>query len=420
LVMSDNGRTHRYFVKLRPKLQYFLDELSPLFQMSIYTHGTRKYAEGTCKIMDPEGVYFGRRIVSRSDHPELGANKSLAHLLKTDWSMVLIYDDREDVWKGEQGDHLLCAKPFVHFDQQAKGVVVNNAPGLLSLGTKQSADAIADSSDENLPCELEEDDEGLVQAVSTFKKLHQLYFDSTTSGAKISIGSVLHDFRLKILAGCVICFSGVIPITDRNPEKHVLWRTASKLGAKVESTVSEQTTHLLAVGLGGRKTRECLERKDVFVTHCDWLLHCHWNVQHEDESAYSLVPEHCPSLAKAKVLDRAVALGDLIANFVNLQHIYAITPQCRVCVCPCVCVCLEKRPLAPPLLERAGEEEVLPTLKKARCAKEEQGSAQAQERSSLRPSQDESTSDDSSGSSSDDDDWLQELENDVAFADDKN
>lgn len=307
LIMSDNGRAHKYFVKLRPKLQYFLDQLSPYYQMSIYTHGTRKYAEGTCKIMDPDGIYFGKRIVSRSDHPELGASKSLAHLLKTDWSMVLIYDDREDVWKGEQVEHLLCAKPFVHFDQQGKGGAVNNAPGLLSLGTKPTADIVESNANTD-----EEEDDGLVQAVSVFKKLHQQYFDSATDGKKISIGRMLKELRLQILAGCVICFSGVIPVTDPRPEQHPLWRTARRLGAEVESVVTEKTTHLLAVGLGASKTRECLKRTDVFVLHCDWLLHCHWAVEREQETSFFLSSEHQPSLAKSKVLERALALQGMI------------------------------------------------------------------------------------------------------------
>ena len=303
LIMSDNGRSHRYFVKLRPKLQYFLDELSPLYQMSIYTHGTRKYAEGTCKIMDPEGVYFGKRIVSRSDHPELGANKSLAQLLKTDWSMVLIYDDREDVWKGEQGEHLLCAKPFVHFDPQGKGGVVNNAPGVLSLGANNPA-----SGEENGKVSDEEEDEGLVQAVHIFKKLHQQYFNSVTDGYKVSIGHILKELRLQILDGCVVCFSGVIPTTDKHPERHSMWRTARRLGAVVERVVSEHTTHLLAVCLGASKTRACLQRADVFVLHCDWLLHCHWNVERQQEASYFLSSAHEPALAKDKVAERAAEL----------------------------------------------------------------------------------------------------------------
>jgi RNA polymerase II subunit A-like phosphatase len=349
LILTDLGRCDKLFIKLRPKLKYFLDELHPLYHMSIYTHGTRKYAEGTCKIMDPEGLYFGKRIVSRSDHPELGSNKSLAQLLKTDWSKVLIYDDREDVWrKGGQRDHLLCAKPFIHFDKKSLGgekeaAVVNNAPGMISLGgdmptheltsdtgvdesniiTRES-DANKDSSRDSSPDDDDDDDdedEGLVRAVAVFKKLHSLYFAPNSSSpyttssvlpvnefrdaSPLSIGTILRDVRRQILLGCVICFSGVIPKTHRKPQYHPLWVTARKLGATVESDLTDDTTHLLTLGLGANKTTNCLNRKDVFVLHCDWLLHCHWNVKHEDETTFFLVADHSPGEASMKVLHRA-------------------------------------------------------------------------------------------------------------------
>lgn len=332
LIMNEpRGRSHRYFVKLRPKLKYFLEELSPLFQMSIYTHGTRQYAEGTCKLMDPNGVYFGKRIVSRTDHPELGANKSLAHLLKTDWSMVLIYDDREDVWrKGDQGDHLLCAKPFVHFDQKAKGGVINNAPGLLSMQSK--ADQNASSSEEpdtqkkilekvveqvhdnnDKDDDDEEEDDGLVQAVAVFKKLHELYFSSISksgeSNTQVSVGNILHNFRRESLRGCVICFTGVIPIGTRKPKHNALWRIATKLGAEVTQEITPETTHLLGVGVGGEKCHQCLKRDDVFVLHCDWLLHCHWNIRREDEAGFFLSADHKPSLVNEKIEKRISFLG---------------------------------------------------------------------------------------------------------------
>lgn len=373
LIMAEPGRSHLYLVKLRPKLKYFLEQLSPLYQMSIYTHGTRKYAEGTCKIMDPDGVYFGRRILSRSDHPELGATKSLAHLLKTDWSMVLIYDDREDVWrKGGQGDHLLCAKPFVHFNEKEKGVL-NNAPGLMSMGTtpKENVDVDVDvdvdvenknkntaqcvDSDEGAELtagsEEEEEDEGLVRAVEVFKKLHELYFNSidTSSSAQldgvlaqnqkqrhVSIGQVLKQFRHDVLLGCVLCFSGVIPpFFQTRPQDHHLWRVAVKLGARVETEVSDQTTHLLGIGLGNAKSMtDCLERSDVFVAHCDWLLHCHWNVQREDEAHFSLLKSHEPVLANDKIAQRAAAIRSKWSIYSHCVH----DGDARMVWCCCLCI----------------------------------------------------------------------------------
>jgi RNA polymerase II subunit A-like phosphatase len=92
-----------YLVKQRPQLEAFLKEAHTLFQMTIYTAGTRRYAEAVAKLMDPLGIYFAGRIVSRSDianDKSDGLDKSLQRIFLKDASMVVVMDDREDVWKG--------------------------------------------------------------------------------------------------------------------------------------------------------------------------------------------------------------------------------------------------------------------------------------------------------------------------------
>ena len=105
----------RYYhlIKLRPGLASFLEEANKMYQLSIYTAGTRAYAESVVKLIDPTGSLFRKRIMSRSDAPlpdaELGSGpinpceKSLARLFVGESAhMAVILDDREDVWKGPQ------------------------------------------------------------------------------------------------------------------------------------------------------------------------------------------------------------------------------------------------------------------------------------------------------------------------------
>lgn len=82
--------------------------------MHVYTMGTRAYAEEVCAAIDPIGKIFGGRILSRD---ESGSERALLHLPNTpsyisgltqkslqrlfpcDTSMVVIIDDRADVWE---------------------------------------------------------------------------------------------------------------------------------------------------------------------------------------------------------------------------------------------------------------------------------------------------------------------------------
>lgn len=86
-----------YYIKLRPGLREFLDNVSKLYELHIYTMGTRSYAKHISRIIDPDGRIFGNRILSRSENGSFTV-KSLQRLFPVDTKMVVIIDDRGDVW----------------------------------------------------------------------------------------------------------------------------------------------------------------------------------------------------------------------------------------------------------------------------------------------------------------------------------
>lgn len=87
-----------YYIKLRPGLQDFLESVARIYELYIYTMGTRQYAEQIAKIVDPHGKYFGDRILSRDESGSMIV-KNLERLFPVDTKMVVIIDDRADVWK---------------------------------------------------------------------------------------------------------------------------------------------------------------------------------------------------------------------------------------------------------------------------------------------------------------------------------
>ncbi|KAI4279388.1 MAG: hypothetical protein LQ337_000311 [Flavoplaca oasis] len=101
-----------YYIKLRPGLEGFLERMSAIYEMHIYTMGTRGYAQSVAKIIDPQQKLFGDRILSRDESGSLVA-KSLQRLFPVDTKMVLIIDDRGDVWKWN--DNLIKVIPYDFF-----------------------------------------------------------------------------------------------------------------------------------------------------------------------------------------------------------------------------------------------------------------------------------------------------------------
>ncbi|KAG0671166.1 Carboxy-terminal domain (CTD) phosphatase [Maudiozyma exigua] len=86
-----------YYVKIRPGLKEFFEKIAPYFEMHIYTMATRAYALEIAKIIDPDHSLFGDRILSRDENGSM-TQKSLERLFPSDQSMVVIIDDRGDVW----------------------------------------------------------------------------------------------------------------------------------------------------------------------------------------------------------------------------------------------------------------------------------------------------------------------------------
>lgn len=92
-----NVAANWYYVKMRPGLKDFFDRISRIYEMHVYTMATRAYAQAVAKIIDPERKYFGDRILSR-DENYTDKLKSLSRLFYQSTAMVVIIDDRADVW----------------------------------------------------------------------------------------------------------------------------------------------------------------------------------------------------------------------------------------------------------------------------------------------------------------------------------
>ena len=106
------GRGCWYYIKLRPGLEDFLEKISQYFELHIYTMGTRAYAENIAKIIDPKRRIFSDRILSRDESGSMTA-KNLKRLFPVDTKMVVIIDDRGDVW--HWSPNLVKVSPYDFF-----------------------------------------------------------------------------------------------------------------------------------------------------------------------------------------------------------------------------------------------------------------------------------------------------------------
>ncbi|XXH01040.1 condensin complex non-SMC subunit Cnd1 [Hypoxylon texense] len=102
-----------YYIKMRPGLAEFLERIHKMFELHVYTMGTRAYAVNIAKIVDPTQKLFGNRIISRDENESITA-KSLQRLFPASTNMAVVIDDRADVWP-KDGSNLIKVTPYDFF-----------------------------------------------------------------------------------------------------------------------------------------------------------------------------------------------------------------------------------------------------------------------------------------------------------------
>ncbi|CCI40748.1 unnamed protein product [Albugo candida] len=284
-------KTIQYVVKLRPGLHQFLKSLSEQYDLCIYTHGTRTYAEAIAGIIDPNDTFFRHRIVARTDTPDID-HKSLKLLFPScDDSMILILDDRLDVWKvsvaaalttmlrpcdqQENEGNVILIKPFHYFSCLAE---VNNMPGDSTSSSALSPDKESASEHTKMDIDLE-------YILKILQRIHQAFYQDPElvrtvevqmSGRGSNVKQILAQEQRKILQGCSIVFSGVFPVVDsRGPETHSLWRLAADMGAVPSLEMDDfPLTHLVIhpMRLGTQKHVKARETPHVHIVTPDWLV----------------------------------------------------------------------------------------------------------------------------------------------------
>uniref|UniRef100_UPI00398F05C5 RNA polymerase II subunit A C-terminal domain phosphatase isoform X2 n=1 Tax=Pristiophorus japonicus TaxID=55135 RepID=UPI00398F05C5 len=119
--------------RLRPHCKEFLEKIAKLYELHVFTFGSRLYAHTIAGFLDPEKKLFSHRILSRDECIDpYSKTGNLRNLFPCGDSMVCIIDDREDVWKF--APNLIAVKKYTYF--QGTGDI-NAPPGSRDVQAKK-------------------------------------------------------------------------------------------------------------------------------------------------------------------------------------------------------------------------------------------------------------------------------------------
>lgn len=252
LFQLENG----YLVKLRPYVRKFLQEASEMFEMYVYTMGSRTYAKQMGKLLDPEGKYFNCRLICREDL-ERGMLRKTLNLVLGEENGIIILDDTELVWKNHS-KNLIVVEKYNYFNEGKSG----------SMNPKSYSEKKTEESETNGV---------LINLLKSLRKIHGLFFNNPACrDVRILLGKV----RSEILKGCTLFFSSDVDDLCR------FWNKAQMLGAECTIMLdSSSVTHVVSSNAGSNNSCRWAEEKKKFLVHPQWInaAYYYWCRQPEEE-----------------------------------------------------------------------------------------------------------------------------------------
>ena len=247
----------RLWTKLRPGARALITTMSSLCEVLVYTMGDRSYAGHMAQLLDPDGKLLRPgRLISAGDSTVAGV-KDLDVVLG-DSRGVVVVDDTRGVWRSH-GANVIVPERYHFFPSSAMG-----------FGDRGDTSWLAKSSDEDPTT-------GQLAAICrVIATVHASFFDAEAKQpGSGDVRTCLATLRRGILAGVVLLFSGVIPVSSSTPQtEHVAWRSALELGAEVVTEAGDTVTHVIAQRSGTDKHRWAVSAPGVCCVTPAWLAAC--------------------------------------------------------------------------------------------------------------------------------------------------
>jgi len=136
---------------------------------------------------------------------------------------------------------------------------------------------------------LTDDDIELHIVARVLQTVHETYYDLSDGQVVADSRHIMTRMRRKVLEGCVIVFSSVIPL-GVDPTTHESWINACYSGARCSSNLDDTTTHLVAGMRGTAKINQAKRMPGIKVVRIEWLYDSIWQWKAMDEESYLIEP----------------------------------------------------------------------------------------------------------------------------------
>jgi RNA polymerase II subunit A C-terminal domain phosphatase len=178
--------------------------------------------------------------------------------------------------------------------------------------------------DDNL-VEIQDPDDYLLYLETILMRIHERFYKQYDDKKDIpDLKTLVPQLKSEVLVGISIVFSGLVP-NNVKIEYSRPYLIATNLGAKVQDSITEETTHLVAASTGTQKVFQAQKLKKVHVVTPEWLWTCAERWERVEEKLFPVtsnrshkmrhVPAHCsperiPEPSQAKFNNPYLQMSD--------------------------------------------------------------------------------------------------------------
>ena len=236
--------------KLRPFVHMFLEEASKMFELCIWTKGTRNYALEMAQFLDPKNIYFQTRIFSRENCTQL--HQKTLDVLNISEEFILVLDDTKEVWEKHMGNVIEIDR-YYYFDSSCRKFGFKNRKSLCHMKKDE------DESDGSLACSLR-----------VLKTVHSEFFGNGLNEVDKDVRYVLKKVRKKVLNGCKILFD-TQESTKLVRMNYGVWEMAKEMGATCTiNKLDCDITHVISLHCGTKESLWALQ-EGKFLVNAKWV-----------------------------------------------------------------------------------------------------------------------------------------------------
>ena len=200
--------------------------------------------------------------------------------------MVLILDDRIDVWESTNPENVIRVYPYKFWNDRSSVV-----PMVDEMHNYEYPDAVARL---DALAGFDRTDKCLGSVIEVLQAIHTQFFAaedaraaSTSTAAKPTVKTLLPAHRSGVLAGVHICFSRCFDLRY-DVRENELWVMAEEFGATCYEDLAPEITHVVAKKYGTSKVNEAQKKPGVSIVHLDWLRDSIKAWRHLPEEQYKL------------------------------------------------------------------------------------------------------------------------------------